>query len=216
MQARYYDPAIGRFLSIDPIGFSPARPDMFNRYAYAANDPVNKIDPDGQAAIVAAGACGPGAALCGAGIVVVSCAASEGCRGAVSSAAQATGNAIAGAAGSVANGINDLFSPSDNQNEGLTDGIPLSGDDLIFDDKISDQLGVRGWTEDSVKDLIDSTDSTGTTTDNRGGRSDPASVYGTPTGGHVVVNDKTGEIVQVSDKNDDNWKPDDRIDWKEK
>ncbi|HRL13889.1 MAG TPA: RHS repeat-associated core domain-containing protein [Aggregatilineales bacterium] len=48
MQARYYDPVIGRFLSIDPVGFSPGRPDMFNRYAYAANDPVNLIDPDGQ------------------------------------------------------------------------------------------------------------------------------------------------------------------------
>ncbi|HRK67137.1 MAG TPA: RHS repeat-associated core domain-containing protein, partial [Hyphomonas sp.] len=47
MQARYYDPVIGRFLSIDPVGFSPARPDMFNRYAYAGNDPVNMIDPDG-------------------------------------------------------------------------------------------------------------------------------------------------------------------------
>ena len=48
MQARYYDPIIGRFLSIDPVGFSPARPDMFNRYAYAANDPVNMFDPDGR------------------------------------------------------------------------------------------------------------------------------------------------------------------------
>jgi RHS repeat-associated protein len=47
MQARYYDPVIGRFLSIDPVGFSPGRPDMFNRYAYAANDPVNAWDPGG-------------------------------------------------------------------------------------------------------------------------------------------------------------------------
>jgi len=47
MQARYYDPVIGRFLANDPVGFSPQRPDMFNRYAYAANDPVNAVDPDG-------------------------------------------------------------------------------------------------------------------------------------------------------------------------
>jgi RHS repeat-associated protein len=51
MQARYYDPVIGRFLSIDPVGFSPGRPDMFNRYAYAANDPVNMMDPDGGQAL---------------------------------------------------------------------------------------------------------------------------------------------------------------------
>jgi RHS repeat-associated protein len=48
MQARYYDPVIGRFLSIDPVGFSPMRPSMFNRYAYAANDPVNMWDPFGR------------------------------------------------------------------------------------------------------------------------------------------------------------------------
>ncbi len=48
MQARYYDPVIGRFLSIDPVGFTPAAPAMFNRYAYAANDPVNNWDPDGK------------------------------------------------------------------------------------------------------------------------------------------------------------------------
>ncbi len=52
MQARYYDPALGRFLSNDPVGFTPARPDLFNRYAYAANDPVNMVDPDGEHPII--------------------------------------------------------------------------------------------------------------------------------------------------------------------
>ena len=50
MQARYYDPVIGRFLSNDPVGFAPSRPDYFNRYAYVGNDPLNKTDPDGQMA----------------------------------------------------------------------------------------------------------------------------------------------------------------------
>ncbi|GGY44587.1 RHS repeat-associated core domain-containing protein [Parvularcula lutaonensis] len=48
MQARYYDPVAARFLANDPVPFAPDRPDMFNRYAYAANDPVNMIDPDGR------------------------------------------------------------------------------------------------------------------------------------------------------------------------
>jgi len=48
MQARYYDPLIGRFLSIDPVGFSPGAPYMFNRYTYVGNDPVNNTDPTGR------------------------------------------------------------------------------------------------------------------------------------------------------------------------
>ncbi|MCI5044680.1 MAG: RHS repeat-associated core domain-containing protein [Aquisalinus sp.] len=50
MQARFYAPVIGRFLSIDPVGFveSGNNPAMFNRYSYAWNDPVNLTDPDGR------------------------------------------------------------------------------------------------------------------------------------------------------------------------
>ena len=43
MRARYYDPALGRFLSEDPIGLQGG----INSYAYAANDPVNMTDPFG-------------------------------------------------------------------------------------------------------------------------------------------------------------------------
>ena len=51
MQARYMDPVIGRFLSIDPVTFmDTGNPGMFNRYAYTFNDPVNMVDPDGEEA----------------------------------------------------------------------------------------------------------------------------------------------------------------------
>ncbi len=57
MQARYYDPVIGRFLSHDPVGFmDTGNPGMFNRYAYTFNNPVNMIDPNGETPLhVAAG-----------------------------------------------------------------------------------------------------------------------------------------------------------------
>ena len=46
MQARYYDPVIGRFYSNDPVGFRDVH--SFNRYAYANNNPYKYIDPDGR------------------------------------------------------------------------------------------------------------------------------------------------------------------------
>lgn len=42
-RARYYDPAIGRFLQRDPLGMATG----YNDYAYAADDPANRVDPRG-------------------------------------------------------------------------------------------------------------------------------------------------------------------------
>jgi len=47
MQARYYDPVIGRFYSNDPVGFT-GEVDTFNRYSYVANNPYKYTDPDGE------------------------------------------------------------------------------------------------------------------------------------------------------------------------
>ena len=48
MQQRYYDPSIGRFLSIDPVAINPEEPTTYNRYAYANNNPHKYVDPDGR------------------------------------------------------------------------------------------------------------------------------------------------------------------------
>jgi RHS repeat-associated protein len=45
MQARYYDPAIGRFLSIDPI---TPQAGEFNRYSYGKSNPLGWNDPSGM------------------------------------------------------------------------------------------------------------------------------------------------------------------------
>jgi len=46
MQARYYDPVIGRFYSNDPVAFDNVH--NFNRFAYANNNPYKYVDPDGK------------------------------------------------------------------------------------------------------------------------------------------------------------------------
>jgi RHS repeat-associated protein len=48
MQQRYYDPLIGKFLSVDPIGTDGSNGALFNRYMYSANNPYRFVDPDGR------------------------------------------------------------------------------------------------------------------------------------------------------------------------
>ena len=53
MQARYYDPVIGRFYSNDPVDYQEAmnrgQPvHGFNRYTYANNNPYKYTDPNGE------------------------------------------------------------------------------------------------------------------------------------------------------------------------
>tara|TARA_R110001606_G_scaffold399177_1_gene581321 strand:+ start:1967 stop:2563 length:597 start_codon:yes stop_codon:yes gene_type:complete len=53
MQARYYDPVIGRFYSNDPVDaltfLNQGNVHGFNRFAYANNNPYKYIDPNGEA-----------------------------------------------------------------------------------------------------------------------------------------------------------------------
>lgn len=92
--------------------------------------------------------------------------------------------------------------------------------ELKFDEKIKTQMGARGWSEKDVRDAV-AKGAKGRSVDQRRpnktppdylGRNDTATVYG-QTGKYVVVNDRTGEVTQVSDRNDAGWVDDSRIKW---
>lgn len=48
MNARLYDPMLGRFLSADPHIQSPDCPQNYNRYSYCLNNPLRYTDPTGE------------------------------------------------------------------------------------------------------------------------------------------------------------------------
>ena len=60
LNARYYDPAQGRFQSMDPgnAGGDLASPQTWNGFAYVNNSPMNYIDPSGQFLATTAGSGG--------------------------------------------------------------------------------------------------------------------------------------------------------------
>ena len=70
MQQRYYDPGIGRFLSVDPATAYSNPTGAFNRYWYANNNPLRFADPDGRHAKTTQELIDSGAEGCG----TVSCA----------------------------------------------------------------------------------------------------------------------------------------------
>jgi uncharacterized protein RhaS with RHS repeats len=49
MQARYYAPSVGRFVSSDKIVPDALNPQALNRYSYVLNNPVSYSDPTGHA-----------------------------------------------------------------------------------------------------------------------------------------------------------------------
>lgn len=53
MKARFYDPSLGRFYSSDPVDFRVSDATSFNKYIYAANNPLKYIDPNGESIFLA-------------------------------------------------------------------------------------------------------------------------------------------------------------------
>jgi hypothetical protein len=48
MGVREYDPALGRFVSADPLRGDAINPQARNRYTYVGNNPINRYDLDGK------------------------------------------------------------------------------------------------------------------------------------------------------------------------
>jgi RHS repeat-associated protein len=87
----------------------------------------------------------------------------------------------------------------------------LLGPGTQFGAKIEGQLAKRGWTKDLVQSTIDKPTRTVPWSDTRhlpgGGRmNDPATAFYGERGGYVVRNNRTGDIIQVSDRTDPGWK----------
>ncbi len=141
MQARSYNPIVGRFLSVDEVGFLESNPSSFNRYAYANNNPYRYIDPDGNEPKDV----------------------TDNLRGRQQDAVKKRAREVAGEAGVQAIGLLGVTRVSRNVDD-IVDGItkkkvpPPKQKSSPFGPKIADEIlknGVPGnWTKEQIRDAI--------------------------------------------------------------
>ena len=216
MQQRYYDPMIGRFLSVDPVTADGNTGGNFNRYWYANNNPYAYTDPDGRQS--------NGCSRVGSDV----------CSGTYAEGSKDSGDKKAEdknkhEKSAILMALTDalFFLPEiadhaspDGGSTGageslllgklLGDEIKGSVKDFTIGAKIEGQAANRGWTRKLIADAINNPVRTVATQDTRhmgGGMrmNDSATAYYSKSGGYVVRNDRTGDIVQVSNRNDAGW-----------
>ncbi|MBC1362812.1 hypothetical protein HB797_00950 [Listeria welshimeri] len=91
-------------------------------------------------------------------------------------------------------------------------GGNIKSDDIKFGSsvkstkKVNNQIKKRGWSEESVKSVVDHPHTTRKSVNKATGND--ATVFYDKDGSYVIIDDKTKEIVQISDKFDKNWVPD--------
>lgn len=82
----------------------------------------------------------------------------------------------------------------------------------VIELKIQRQMESRGWTVEAINSTVANSEKKIPTKDTRfdpitgARRNDPATVHVNSDGSYVVVNNRDGTVVQVSNKNDPNWK----------
>jgi RHS repeat-associated protein len=193
MRNRYYNPGTGQFTQQDPIGLAGG----LNLYGFAGGNPVNFSDPFGLCPDPIKPWCSSPLysilRFFGASDVTADKWAGIGYGGAAIAGAPGTGMAIRGVAGAAAANAR------------------MAAVETNFGPKISSQLGKRGWTKESVNSTIAGAERRASATDTRylpdGTRmNDAATAYINADGSYVVRNNRTGDIVQLSNRNDPSWR----------
>lgn len=213
MRARYYAPALMRFLTPDPESGSISAPITLNRYTFARGSAVTFMDPFGRSA-TRIGEVGH-AALDGLGFVPVAGAVFDLANGvwyavdgdwtsaflAVASAVPVVGDAAAGVkVGSKAIKVGSEALEGVAKTEKATKSADLVfGNNKKSASRLSGRMKRRLWTQDSVREVVDNPIKVGEAP-NRINGGNSATAYFISDNQYVVVDDVTNEVIQVSNR----------------
>ena len=231
--ARYYDAEVGAFLSVDPVVGEPAEPARRTPYTYGLSSPARFVDVDGRSAADAwksakkfvnekASAVQERAAeitndpnaswLAKASVVPIgllsSLGTSENLADTLMAIAPIPGPGKLKGLGKAGELAVDAVKGA----SGAAKGLVKIGPSTYVGSKIVGQMNSRGWTRSSIMAAIREPTRTVSTRDTRhlpggaGSRNDPAVAYYAADGHYVVRNSRTGEIVQISNRNKKGWK----------
>ncbi|MBU5351368.1 hypothetical protein KQI74_03690 [Paenibacillus barcinonensis] len=81
--------------------------------------------------------------------------------------------------------------------------------EVQINEKINKQMKKRGWTEDSIESTVNEPHETSEAENKANGKE--ATAYFNEDGSYVTVENESGLIIQVSNRNDPDWEPDSTI-----